>query len=49
MSEDPLSFTEYLFVSHELNKWTKDLDIMSDNYMNLSDFIPESRSLQKEL
>ena len=45
MSGDPLSFPEYLDVAHELNQMIEDEDNISDKKIDLSDFIPEQRSL----
>ena len=44
-SDDSLSFPENLNVAHELSQIKKDEDIKMNNQVNLSDFIPESRSL----
>ena len=44
-TDDPLSFAEYLNVAHALNEIKKDEDIETDKHVNLSDFIPEPRSL----
>ena len=45
ISEDSLSFPEYLNVAHELNQAKKDEDTEIEKQVNLSDFIPEPRSL----
>ena len=42
---DSLSFLEYLNVAHDLSQIKKDEDTEMDEYVNLSDFIPEPRSL----
>ena len=45
-SDDSFSFPEYLNISHELSSQIKkDEDIEMNKQVNLSDFIPESRSL----
>ena len=44
-SEDSLSFPEYLNVAHELSQIKKDEDKEIEKQVNLSDFIPEPRSL----
>ena len=48
-TEESLSFPEYLNVAHELNEIKKDEDIETDKNVNLSDFIPEPRSLSQIL
>ena len=39
ISEDPLIFLEFLNVAQELNQPTRDGDIVSDNYIHLSDIM----------
>ena len=48
-TDDSLSFPEYLNVARELNEIKKDKDIETDKHVNLSDFIPEPRSLSQIL
>ena len=44
-TDDLIYCPEYLNVAHELNQIKKDEDIEMDKHVNLSDFIPEPRSI----
>ena len=48
-TDDSLSFPEYLNVAHELKEIKNYEDIETDKHINLSDFIPEPRSLIQKL
>ena len=44
-TDDEISVSEYLNVTHVIDQIKKDEDIEMDKYVNLLDFIPEPRSL----